>query len=168
VPPEEFAALPKDGASQVDHYLYGHPKRLMTAVFADTFYWIAFTNVQDLAHEKVKSFTLASPPRLILATEEVLTEYLNHFAAWGPHFRGVAAANVQKMRVSRRVRIVLQTAASFTSGLALYQSRLDKGYSPTDCISMQTMRREGLTEALTNGSTSSRRGFSALFRGEDQ
>jgi hypothetical protein len=27
VPPEEFAALPKDGASQVDHYLYGHPKR---------------------------------------------------------------------------------------------------------------------------------------------
>jgi hypothetical protein len=27
VPREEFAALPKDGASQVDHYLYGHPKR---------------------------------------------------------------------------------------------------------------------------------------------
>jgi hypothetical protein len=27
VPPEEFAALPKDGASEVDHYLYGHPKR---------------------------------------------------------------------------------------------------------------------------------------------
>jgi hypothetical protein len=27
VPPEEFARLPKDGASQVDHYLYGHPKR---------------------------------------------------------------------------------------------------------------------------------------------
>ena len=27
VPSEQFAALPKDGASQVDHYLYGHPKR---------------------------------------------------------------------------------------------------------------------------------------------
>jgi hypothetical protein len=27
VPPEEFAKLPKDGASQHDHYLYGHPKR---------------------------------------------------------------------------------------------------------------------------------------------
>lgn len=27
VPPEEFAKLPKDGASEVDHYLYGHPKR---------------------------------------------------------------------------------------------------------------------------------------------
>lgn len=27
VPPEEFAKLPKDGASEHDHYLYGHPKR---------------------------------------------------------------------------------------------------------------------------------------------
>lgn len=27
VPTEEFARLPKDGASQHDHYLYGHPKR---------------------------------------------------------------------------------------------------------------------------------------------
>ncbi len=27
VPPEEFAKLPQDGASEHDHYLYGHPKR---------------------------------------------------------------------------------------------------------------------------------------------
>jgi uncharacterized protein (DUF433 family) len=27
VPPEEFARLPKDGASEHDHYLYEHPKR---------------------------------------------------------------------------------------------------------------------------------------------
>ena len=27
VPPEEFDQLPKDGASELDHYLYGHPKR---------------------------------------------------------------------------------------------------------------------------------------------
>jgi hypothetical protein len=27
VAPEEFAKLPKDGASEHDHYLYGHPKR---------------------------------------------------------------------------------------------------------------------------------------------
>ena len=26
VPPEEFAKLPKDGADEHDHYLYGHPK----------------------------------------------------------------------------------------------------------------------------------------------
>ena len=27
VPSEAFDTLPTDGASQVDHYLYGHPKR---------------------------------------------------------------------------------------------------------------------------------------------
>lgn len=27
VPAEDLAALPRDGASQIDHYLYGHPKR---------------------------------------------------------------------------------------------------------------------------------------------
>jgi antitoxin component of MazEF toxin-antitoxin module len=26
-PPEEVAKLPADGAAQIDHYLYGHPKR---------------------------------------------------------------------------------------------------------------------------------------------
>jgi len=104
----------------------------MIEVFGDTFYWIAFTNIQDLAH--------------------------------GPRFRGIAAANVQEMRDNRRVRIVAQTPASFTSGLALYQSRLDKGYSLTDCISMQTMRKEGLTEVLTNDRHFEQEGFRALFR----
>ena len=27
VPPEDLAQLPKDGATEIDHYLYGHPKR---------------------------------------------------------------------------------------------------------------------------------------------
>jgi hypothetical protein len=39
VPPEIMATMPKDGASQHDHYTYGWPKeRGMTAVFADKFY----------------------------------------------------------------------------------------------------------------------------------
>jgi hypothetical protein len=58
----------------------------MTDVFADTFYWVAFTNIRDTAHERAKAFMRASPPRLILTTEEVLTEYLNYFAAGGRSF----------------------------------------------------------------------------------
>jgi uncharacterized protein len=67
----------------------------MNAVFADTFYWIAFTNVQDSAHETATAFTRATKPDLICTTEEVLTEYLNYFAVWGKHFRRKAALNVQ-------------------------------------------------------------------------
>jgi predicted nucleic acid-binding protein len=35
----------------------------MNAVFADTFYWIAFTNIQDLAHEKAKALTRSALPQ---------------------------------------------------------------------------------------------------------
>jgi uncharacterized protein len=53
---------------------------------------------------------------------------------------------------------------SFLAGIELYRSRPDKGYSLTDCISMITMRREGLTEALTNDRHFEQEGFRALFR----
>jgi predicted nucleic acid-binding protein len=105
----------------------------------------------DLAHEKVKTFTRATRPEVICTTEEVLTEYLNYFAGWGPHFRRKAALNVQNMLGNRTVRIVAQTADSFRSGFDLYRARLDKGYSLTDCISMQTMRSESIPDALTEG-----------------
>lgn len=112
----------------------------MNAVFADTFYWIAATNIQDLAHQRVAAFTRQTKPDMVCTTEEVLTEYLNYFAAWGPHFRQRAARNIQSMISNQNVRVVAQTANSFRSGLELYRTRLDKGYSLTDCISMQTMR----------------------------
>lgn len=94
----------------------------------------------------------------------MLTEYLTYFAAWGPQFRHTATTNVLNMRISRTVRIVPKTTASFRPGMVLYQSRPDKGYSLTDCISMQTMRNEGLIEALTNDRHFEQEGFRALFR----
>jgi predicted nucleic acid-binding protein len=38
-------------------------------------------------------------------------------------------------------------------------ARPDKGYSLTDCISMQTMRKEGLTEVLTKDRHFEQEGF---------
>jgi predicted nucleic acid-binding protein len=62
------------------------------------------------------------------------------------------------------IRVVEQSRDSFLAGLDLYQSRPDKGYSLTDCISMQTMRRGRITEALTNDHHFEQEGFRALFR----
>ena len=53
---------------------------------------------------------------------------------------------------------------SFIAGFELYRARPDKGYSMVDCISMQTMRHEGLTEALTNGRHFEQEGFRVLLR----
>jgi predicted nucleic acid-binding protein len=136
----------------------------MSAVFADTFYWIAFTNVQDLAHERVKTFTRSAKPDVIVTTEEVLTEYLNYFAAWGSHFRTKVVQNTQNILDNRAVRVIAQTPESFRSGFDLYRARLDKGYSLTDCTSMQTMRGEGITDVLTNDAHFEQEGFRAVLR----
>jgi predicted nucleic acid-binding protein len=55
-----------------------------------------------------------------------------------------------------------QSRESFLAGIELYRARPDKGYSLTDCISMITMRREGLTEALTNDRHFEQEGFRTL------
>ena len=64
------------------------------------------------------------------------------------------------------MRVVPQSRESFLSGLALYSARPDKRYSLTDCISMQTMRREGIDEALTSDRHFEQEGFQALFRAD--
>jgi predicted nucleic acid-binding protein len=60
--------------------------------------------------------------------------------------------------------VIPQSRSSFLAGLDLYTQRPDKGYSLVDCISMQTMRKEGLTEVLSNDRHFEQEGFRALFR----
>ena len=60
------------------------------------------------------------------------------------------------------VPVIPQTRMGFLDGLALYEARPDKSSSLTDCISMQVMRREGLTEVLTNDHHCTQEGFHIL------
>jgi len=136
----------------------------MKPVFADTFFWIALTNVQDQAHERAKSFARSVAPSTIFTTEEVLTEYLNYFAGWGAKPRERAGRGVQSILENPTVRVVGQTSSSFLAGLTLYRARLDKGYSLTDCISMETMRAEKIADVLTNDAHFEQEGFRAVFR----
>jgi len=59
---------------------------------------------------------------------------------------------------------VAQTAHSFRTGFELYRASLGKGYSLTDCISTQTMRREGIADVLTNDVHFEQEGFRAVLR----
>jgi predicted nucleic acid-binding protein len=132
----------------------------MKALFADTFYWIALTLPRDAAYERAHQIK-----QDVVTTEEVLTEYLTFFAEAPEYVRREVAANVEAMLGKPGVvRIIPQSHASFLVGFALYRARPDKGYSLTDCISMETMRREGLTEVLTNDRHFEQEGFRALFR----
>jgi predicted nucleic acid-binding protein len=134
----------------------------MNLVFADTFFWVAGTNPLDGAHDIAIEFSRTGG--LIVTTEEVLTEYPNHFAERGTLLRRRAASRVQRILTDAAIRVVPQAASSFEFGLDLYLRRMDKGYSLTDCISMITMRRQGLLEVLTNDAHFEQEGFRALFR----
>ncbi len=136
----------------------------MALAFADTFYWIALTNADDTAHERVAAFDLAPTRPGLVTTEEVLVEFLTFLSGRGPLSRAKAVAVARGVASNKDVRIVPQSHQSYLSGLDLYASRLDKGFSLTDCISMQTMRREELSDVLTNDRHFEQEGFRAVFR----
>jgi predicted nucleic acid-binding protein len=128
-------------------------------VFADTFYWIALTLPGDAAYGRAHQVTDD-----IVTTEEVLTEYLTFFSAAPEYLRREVVANVEAILSDPGVRVIPQSHESFMVGFELYRARPDKGYSMVDCISMQTMRHQGLTEVLTNDRHFEQEGFRALFR----
>jgi predicted nucleic acid-binding protein len=131
-------------------------------VFADTFYWIALVNPRDRAHQRALDFG-PSLGSTIVTTDEVLVELLA-FCASEPQLRVEAALAVEDILGDPNVRVVPQTRGSFLAGLELYRARPDKSYSLTDCISIQAMRREGLSDVLTNDRHFQQEGFRALFR----
>ena len=135
----------------------------MSAVFADTFYWVALSDPADPRYQEAVAAEKSLPGAKIVTTDEVLSEFLTFFAgdAW---LRARAVRAVQGLLNSPVVTVVPQSHETFLSGMELYRQRPDKGYSLVDCISMQTMRREGITEALTNDRHFEQEGFQAIFR----
>lgn len=101
---------------------------------------------------------------LLVTTDKVLAEYLTFFAMAPEQMRRRALTKAQRILEAPGVRVIPQSRESFLSGMSLYGERPDKGYSLTDCISMQAQRREGLTEVLTNDRHFEQEGFRALFR----
>jgi predicted nucleic acid-binding protein len=136
----------------------------MNPLFADTFYWIALVDLTDSSHLRAVALSAERSGSLIVTTDEVLAEYLTFFATAPEPMRRKAVINAQRILEAPGVEVIPQSRDSFLSGLALYAARPDKGYSLTDCISMATMRKKGLTEVLTNDRHFEQEGFRALFR----
>ena len=136
----------------------------MRRFFVDTFYWIALTNRRDQWHAQVRAFNRTLLTYHLYTADEVLAEFLTFCSTGTPHTRRQAARFARDILADPHVTVIPQTHAAFLDGLALYESRLDKHYSLTDCISMHAMRSEGLTEVLTNDRHFEQEGFRILFR----
>ena len=99
----------------------------MTALFADTFFWIALADFNDSAHLQALAVTKERAASSIVTTDEVLAEYLTFFAAAPAPLRQQVSASVQGILANPVIRVIPQSRASFLAGLELYIQRPDKG-----------------------------------------
>ena len=68
----------------------------MTALFADTFYWIALADFADSAHQRALALTVERASSIIVTTDEVLAEYLTFFATAPEQMRRRGVTNAQR------------------------------------------------------------------------
>jgi len=139
----------------------------MKMLFADTFFWIAFLNPADDWHERVRQTFASLQPCKLVTTDEVLTEVLTFYSKSGSQLRFKAANLTRDLLASPDINVQPQTHQSFLDGLALYEQRLDKGYSLADCISMNVMKNQNIVEILTHDKHFSQEGFTILFPDDD-
>jgi predicted nucleic acid-binding protein len=67
----------------------------MSAVFADTFFWVALANPRDQWHVAAQRAEQSVGTRKLVTTDEVLTEFLTFFSRLGPHLRTSAVRLVR-------------------------------------------------------------------------
>ena len=135
----------------------------MRAVFADTVFWVAIFRHNDPWKLAARHAKKALGRARLVTTDEVLTEFLTALSAAGPLARTQAAQFVRTVLSHPEIEVRPQSRQSFLRGLELYETRLDKNYSLTDCISMNVMRAASIDEALTNDRHFSQEGFTVLM-----
>ena len=64
----------------------------------------------------------------------------------------------------RSTRVIPFNQNLFQAGLSLYETRLDKDWGLTDCISFVVMQREGILEAFTSDKHFEQAGFIRLLK----
>jgi predicted nucleic acid-binding protein len=136
----------------------------MRQIFLDTFYLQALADPRDNAHEFATSMTARLGNFRGVTSEMVLTELLNALCSRGQILRQSAIRLTHKLRNHKNILIIPQTSEQFEQAFDFYERRLDKGYSLTDCASMQIMKQLEINEILTFDKHFQQEGFRALLR----
>ena len=135
----------------------------MRRIFVDTLYWVAITSRNDQWHQAAVKISGHLIGCHLVTTDEVLIEVLNTFSEAGAFLRQEVITQVRDLKGDQNVTVYPQSRQTFDSGLALYEARLDKKYSLTDCISMEVMRQQGITEILTHDAHFTQERFTVLL-----
>ena len=136
----------------------------MKSVFVDAAYWIALARWNDQLNRVAKDARSKLGEVRLIATDEILTEFLTGLSKGGPYLRAQAVKAVRDILSNPNVKVIPQSRKSFLDGLACYEQRRDKAFSLQDCISMNVMESEGLVEVLTSDHNFEQAGFAILMR----
>ena len=135
----------------------------MTPVLLDTSFLLALVLSDDELHPRAALWQHDLRVPLVI-TEYVLVEFVDALAA--PALRGLASETLRLLRADPLVQVVAADPRWLDAGVTLFESRPDKHWGLTDCISFAIMQRLGMTEALTYDHHFEQAGFRALLRGD--
>ncbi|MEJ7714066.1 MAG: hypothetical protein WKF84_30515 [Pyrinomonadaceae bacterium] len=114
----------------------------MKEIFVDTHYFVARINPKrSMVHTAAKAIAPKLKNIHLVTTESILIELMNYLAEYPPSMRQAVANLTRKVLDNSWVETIPHTREALLAGLELYESRLDKGYSLTDCISMNEMHK---------------------------
>jgi len=130
-------------------------------MFLDTSFLGALFMPSDHWHKAARVCAERARPPLI-TTDYVVLELADGLAR--PDWRPTVARIHEALKRNPDVRIISQSPQLFERGLQLYQSRVDKHWSLTDCLSFVVKQDEGCSEALTADAHFVQAGFRALLR----
>lgn len=95
--------------------------------------------------------------------ESVFVETLNYFSEYRAEAKRHATESVESFSANPDIKVVEQTSQLVADGIRLYKSRFDKGYSLTDCMSMNVCREFGITHVLSHDEHFRQEGFQILL-----
>ena len=136
----------------------------MTEVFLDASYAIAPSSVKDQYHQQavMLSEKLETEEVRLLTTRAVILEIGNALSK--QRCRSAAIELLTSLAEDPTVEVVPLSEELFKRGFRFYQSRQDKEWGITDCISFVVMQERGLTEALTTDEHFLQAGFRTLLK----
>jgi len=132
----------------------------MSSVFADTSFYVAFTNPKDRWHESATAVGYRWRGTIV-TTEYVLVELGNHLC--NPDDRHLFMRMAEMIQDDKNTRLIPASSEIMREGIRLFGRRADKGWSLTDCISFAVMQQFGLTDALTADHHFQQAGFTAML-----
>lgn len=130
-------------------------------VFMDTYALIAWINTRDAGHPPVKSY-LETYSGSIVTTEWVLLEFADAFSL--SSVKPFAIEAIRRIHRLPMFQVVGFEPTVHQAGFELYETRPDKDWSLTDCVSFAVMTQRGLSEALTADHHFEQAGFRAVFK----